>query len=438
MGYFLFLLVNAALFLRPSELIPDLQNAPVYEVLIQLCLAVALPGVVRQLSPSMLRARPITACVVGLQGVVIVSALLNVGPGEAFRSGYDFARLLVYFLLLVAVVDTPNKLRWFVYYLAALICVLTAFALLQYHGAIDIPALASMAERQWEFVNEETGEAPPVVLRLCAAGIFNNPNDLSRILVVGIIISMYGWGDRRSPLPRIFWLALIAEFGYALALTQSRGGFIGLLTTMMAFLCIRFGGRKLIGMALVVLPLLFVAFGGRQTSLSTSTGTGHQRIEIWRWGIEEWRHNPLFGSGMRNYAGIAGGSAHNAFVQAYTETGFIGGTFFLGFLYLAVLFPYLVGRESSSLTDGELRRFRPYLIGIIGGYIMGQTSSSRNYVATTYMLIALAAVYVRLAGVYLPPSVTSLSNRLVWKILLLSMLSVAAIYLFVRISLAGA
>jgi hypothetical protein len=437
MGYFLFLLVNAALFLRPSELIPGLKDAPLYEVLIQVCLAVTLPGVVRQLSPSSLRARPITACVVGLQAVVIISALLNAGPGEAFRSGYDFAKLLVYYLLMVAVVNTPNKLRWFVYYLAVLICGLTTLALLQYHGAIDIPALASMAEKQWEMVDEETGEAGGELLRLCAAGVFNNPNDLSRILVVGIIITMYGWGDRRSPVPRIFWFALIAELCYALALTYSRGAFLGLLMSMMIIFCVRFGGRRLIGIALLVLPLLFVGFGGRQTNLSMSSGTGHHRIEIWSWGMEDWRHNPLFGSGMNNYAGITGGSAHNAFVQAYTETGFIGGTFFLGIFSLAVLFPYLVGREGSSFPDGELRRFRPYLIGIIGGYIMGQTSSSRNYVATTYMLIALAVVYVRLAGVYLPASVTSLSNRLVWHILLLSMLSVAAIYMFVRVSLAG-
>jgi hypothetical protein len=125
-------------------------------------------------------------------------------------------------------------------------------------------------------------------------------------------------------------------------------------------------------------------------------------------------------------------------VQSYTELGFVGGTFFVGAFYLAVLLPYLAGRQHSDLPEGELRRVRPYLIGIIAGYVMGLTLSSRNYTQPTFMMLGLAAIYLSFVGVHVPASVATLNLRLVRHIVLVSGLTVAVLYLFVRFSLARA
>lgn len=354
MKFFLFLILNAALFLRPTELIPGFENAPIYEILILACLGASLPALVRQLRWRSLAARPISVCIIGLQGVVVVSGFLNLGPEVAFHSGFEFFKLLLYYLLLLAVLDTPKKLRVFIYYLGGLIFCLTMFALLQYHQLIEIPALASYAERQEgsmpelasnaerqpDIIDEETGkEGGVVLLRLCAAGIYNNPNDLSRILVVGILISLYGWYDRRFLLVRFLWSVPLGVFCYALHLTHSRGGFLCLLAALMVFLGARFGGRKLIWLSLVLLPLLFLTFSGRQTNLTTSEGTGQQRIQIWSDGFSLLKTRPLFGIGMEQYGEQLGIEAHNSFVHAYTELGIIGGTFFLAAYYLASCCP---------------------------------------------------------------------------------------------------
>jgi putative inorganic carbon (hco3(-)) transporter len=433
----LFLLVNAALFLRPGDLFSALESNPgIYEVLMVLALVFSLPRLTSQLNWRSLKSRPISVCVVGLLGAVFVSSLVNLGPGESFRSGYEFCKLVLYYLLLVGVVDTKEKIRWFIYYLGGLIFVLTTMALLQYHGVINNAALASYAERQWETADEETGEYGVVLLRLCAVGIYNNPNDLSRILVVGIMICLYGLGDQRLPLLRLFCLVLLGIFSYALALTHSRGGFLCLLTAVMVYLAVRFGGKKTVGLALIVVPLLFVSFGGRQTNLNMSGGTGHQRIEIWDDGFAEWRQNPLFGIGMDQHAEMFHIVAHNSFVHAYVELGFVGGTLFLGAFYLAVLLLYRVGKQGRGFLDGELYRFRPYLMGIIAGYMMGMMASSRNYIAPTYMLVGLGAAHVRLARISLPPVVTGLTNRLVGQVFLVSLLTVVVLYLYIKISLA--
>ena len=48
MDFALFLLVNAALFIRPSEIAPPLAAVPIYQILILLCLAVSSPKLIAQ------------------------------------------------------------------------------------------------------------------------------------------------------------------------------------------------------------------------------------------------------------------------------------------------------------------------------------------------------------------------------------------------------
>ena len=43
LGFVFFLLVNAVLFIRPAELVPSLEDLPVYELLIVTCLLLSLP-----------------------------------------------------------------------------------------------------------------------------------------------------------------------------------------------------------------------------------------------------------------------------------------------------------------------------------------------------------------------------------------------------------
>ena len=64
MRFFLFVLATGALFLRPSELVPDLvgESTGVYEFAIVACLVVSLPAVLAQFRPAALGASPVTAC----------------------------------------------------------------------------------------------------------------------------------------------------------------------------------------------------------------------------------------------------------------------------------------------------------------------------------------------------------------------------------------
>ena len=335
MDFFLFLLINATLFIRPAEIVPALLDLPIYQVFILGCLLVSLPAVMEQLSIRSLVERPASACVVGVLASVVLSHLSHFAIDGAVSSGIQFVKVLFYYLLLVGVVNSISRLRFFLVWLLGLIVVLTTLALLQYHGVIDVPALAAYAERQWDETDEETGEAV-VLVRLCGAGIYGNPNDLSRILAVGMTLGLYLLGDRGFGLLRFLWAAPIVLCGYALNLTHSRGGLLAFLAGLATLFVERYGRRKAILIGTLVLPAMMILFGGRQTKISTSEGTGQQRIQLWEEGFSLLVHNPLFGIGMDNFAEEVGLVAHNSFVHCYTELGLIGGTFFLGAFYLPV------------------------------------------------------------------------------------------------------
>src|SRR5437764_117066 len=75
LGFFLFLLVNAALFMRPTEIFQDVFYSQTYLVLILSCFVVSVPCVTRQLTPSALVAQPISVCILGLTAAIMLSHL---------------------------------------------------------------------------------------------------------------------------------------------------------------------------------------------------------------------------------------------------------------------------------------------------------------------------------------------------------------------------
>jgi O-antigen ligase len=428
-AFALFIALNAMLFLRPAEVIAALDDLPIYEVTILCCLAVACPRVLAQLAPRSLRGRPITACVLALLAAVVLSHLSQFALADAKSAGAAFAKVVLYYLLLVGALDRPARLRTFLGWVGLFILALTSMALLQHHGVIDNLALAPHQERVFD---PQTGEVLYVNVRLCGAGIFANPNDLSRILVVGIAVSLYWLGDRRHVLLKPFWLAATGLFGYALVLTQSRGGFIDLAVTLAVLGYARFGMLKTLVLGGLLVAAVLAAGQGRLTDLDVSEGTGQQRIQLWSDGLEAMRSSPLFGIGMDKYPELTGGlGAHNSFVHSYVELGFVGGTLFVGACYCALWMPWRLGRCRPPLREPELARLRPYLLAILAGYAAGMVSSSRCYALPTYMLLGLATAYFGLATARAPAAAPRVGPRLLLRLTLVSVVALVALQAYV-------
>src|SRR5262245_30655997 len=90
LGFAIFLILNAVLFIRPGELIPELLTVPIYQILMIVCLAVSLPAIFQRFASHSLLAEPITLCVFGLLVAVVLAQLSHFRPGTAYDDGYEF------------------------------------------------------------------------------------------------------------------------------------------------------------------------------------------------------------------------------------------------------------------------------------------------------------------------------------------------------------
>lgn len=436
MDFFLFILVNATLFLRPAELFPSMAEIPLYNILILLCLASAFPQTLDQLSLQRLISRPITACVVAMIPAIMLSHLSHFDTWSAREYAIEFSKVVIYYLLLVGIVNTPSRLKSFLAWIVLFTMSSSALALLHYHEYIEIPSLTAM--EQWE-ENPETGERE-LTHRLRATGIFNDPNDLSMIVVTALSVCIHTLFDRNAGALRLVYLVPLGLLGVTLAYTQSRGGFLAFLVASLVFLYCRYGTGKTIAAMAVILPAMLVLFAGRQTDIfgALSEGTGESRVELWSEGIQMIKSSPFFGIGSHLYADEAGLVAHNSFVHALAELGFLGGAFFVGAFYFAILSPWTIGRQrlayAAAYGESALGRLQPCIFAIVAAAAASLMSLSRCYTASTYISLGLAATYTAQAARagYLPPNMLGL--RQYGRLIALSAGFLALVYVYIKVA----
>jgi putative inorganic carbon (HCO3(-)) transporter len=399
MNFALFVLLHAILMIRPEELVPGIAGLRLYLIVIVFCVLTTMSGVLAQLTPRSLRERPITACALGFFGAMALSQIVRGNLDVLTGAVPEFAKVLLYFLLLMAVVNTPERLITVTGWIVAFVVVLSTVGVLRMHGVIDVEAIQPVKQYMGT-VDEETG-APDYIYRLVSTGIYNDPNDLCLVLSTGIICCLCRAAFARNLLTRGLWLAPIVWFGYAMHLTHSRGGLLGLGAGLVAFIYARYGARKTLPLTLLCVPALLLAFGGRQTDFNLSgNDTSQERMRLWAEGLNAMLGDPVAtcaGIGVGQYHELSGLVAHNSFVHAYVETGMLGGTLFLGMFFLAFLGVWRSGRDGVLDGDETMIRLRPFVFALVAAYAAGAYSVSRNYVVPTYMILGLAGAFVRMA-----------------------------------------
>ncbi len=396
MDFILFLFVNATLFVRPGELIPAIAEIPIYNILIMASLAVALPAVVNRLRFDRLKNDPISVCVLGLLPAVMLSHLCRFDTWSARERALDFGKCIIYYVVLVSVVNSIDRLRTFLYAICLFAACNVGVAVLHYYEIIQIPTLTVL--RQGGEIDEETGEVS-TILRLRATGIFHDPNDVAMIAVIGIIISLYGIWDRRLAGLRLAWILPLALFILTLVLTKSRGGFLALVAAGTVFSYFRFGPWITLPVVGALVPTA-ILLGGRMANVGAGMGkgdTGSDRVQLWSDGLVLLKGSPLFGIGCDKYHEHVGLVAHNSYVHGYVELGLFGGTLFFGAFLFSVLNFWKLDRQLKTrfrfLGSPIFRSLEPCIVACVCGVAVSLFSLSRNYVTPTYLILGVASVY---------------------------------------------
>ncbi len=182
----------------------------------------------------------------------------------------------------------------------------------------------------------------------------NNPNDIALVLAMAIPIGLYLTYVNRSKFKKLLFLSSTIFIGYAVLYTGSRGGYLGVLTGIIAFFSLIYRRRKfklvmfVLCAALILLTVLPGEYKSRFMSIFDSEGYSYTnervgRVAIWKRGLLAFRSNPL-GVGIKNFSLAEGAQkqeegvigkwmvAHNAYIQIGVELGVLGLILYLFFL----------------------------------------------------------------------------------------------------------
>jgi O-antigen ligase len=479
MDFIFFQIVQLILFLRPGDINPEWERIPLYEIFILGTLLFAGFGVFRQFLPPFIYQRPIPLLLGGLMIAAAISGTMMNDIYTGRTAAFEIAKISLYFVLVLAVINTPGRLKWFLILMIVNIVLLTVFAVLVYHEVLYIPALARFDQGEWDPASNSYVKTP----RLRSAGIYNDPNDLSLIISVGILLSMWAWENKRAGSLRHLWVLVLAFLTYGLYLTKSRGGVFAFGAGMIICLYVRYGLKNAlrVGLALFI-PVAVMIFASRTQAvdLTNREDSAQSRILLWSEGMKMFTGSPLWGNGFRTYVDEAGQVAHNSFLHLFAELGWLGGYCLVGIYFAAILGmwrlrvrpelhtaigPHAKAKKKSRppprwpqglvpsrsevqpslppvaalgapapAVSPELIRVYPYLLGLLIAYAIGMMSLSRGYVPTTYIFPGLATAFmIMLPGRELQALIPRMRVRLLVDIAVLSVVFLVGMKIFVQV-----
>jgi O-antigen ligase len=334
------------------------------------------------------------------KGIMVIAVIAAVGfpfgiyPGNAFRFFLNaYSRTLLLALACWAIARAPGGARFLAQTLAV--------------SGVATAMLALVIGR-----HDSAG-------RLSGAFTYD-PNDFALICVVTVPFVLWWFVDQAN---RFRWAALstLAPLLYAIMLTGSRSGFLGLAAVLLGSVVVgmRRGtpqpmkrlGRWVLVLSLAAVPVLPGDYVERIKSITSGEDyneTGEAgRIAIWKRGMGYAFHYPIFGVGLDNFAtaegrlssmardatrmrGVKWSAAHNSFVQLFAELGLIAGAVFI-FLFLRIIATLLRWTRYRGRAPPEVEMLAPFVGLSFVGFVVDGFFLAFAYYDILYVMFALAA-----------------------------------------------
>ena len=456
LAYYALLAAQATLIVRPMDVVPALSGLQLFLPFIAAAMFFALPDLLRLLEPRSLQRQPLNACVVGLTGCVAVSLLQYGLLGDAAAATLTFAKVAGYYFAVVAILTTPRRLRGFLLVTAVAATAMVALSIrdfrafdAEWSGRADLWREYEL-DRQRDGVTEpkvirhvlerhgvtDSGE-PVVFFRMRGFGVFSDPNDIALLIVISCILLLHFCREPDLRAYRPAWLGMMGVLLYGLWCTQSRGGLLAAGAAFLVWCYMNYGRQVATTLGLMLAGVAPVALG-RLGAISLSSGTGQDRIQLWAEGLDALKGRAaVFGIGQGRYADMTSSQlvAHNSYVHAFTELGLVGGTFFVGLAFFSAYGFWRLRNARREIRDRRVRALLPVVSAITAGWCVGMGSLSRCYTPATYLVFAVAAGYLNVAGVSLqfPRPVVRLNRLVVPRWAAASAGVFLSAYLFVRV-----
>lgn len=304
----------------------------------------------------------------------------------------EFTKVIIIGLLISALVDSEQRVRWFLWVLMISVAMVTVK---DFVGSIIHMGNVKL-----------TGPG----------GAFEDNNDYAMLLVMSTPIAYYLGKTEANKLLRLGLYGMVVMTVITILFTYSRGGFLGLCTVgLVMALKTKY---KVTGIAAFVLAgILFVNFGPDRVLNRLNTiqdaadkdASAQGRLKAWEVSFGIMRDYPWAGIGMKNILLVYGKYgdpteakvAHNSYLQCAVDAGIPALIFFL--MMLAITFWRLrVVRRilQARAPDNMLITYSHGLEAALYGYCVSAFFLSQYSFEILYMLVPLVTSLKAIARNY--------------------------------------
>ncbi|MEI8012923.1 MAG: O-antigen ligase family protein [Candidatus Omnitrophota bacterium] len=311
----------------------------------------------------------------------VLSFLPQFYMGGMLYTFQNFGKVIFFFVLFLIIVKQTKEERLLIWLLLLGIIWLSIHAILQQRTGFGFGGKPPSPRG----INPETGET---IWQSRAYGTFDDPNDLSLILVVGIPLFIMQVFMTGNPVQKIVGIVGAGLAAYGTWCTNSRGGIVALLGMLGAFVFVRMKGikRYLVGGigGAIIMVLAPARFGSSGLS-------GRDRSILWGDGIAMFERSPIFGVGFGRFPDNASRPqvAHNSYVHVLAELGLVGYLPFFLLIYLTIIqlrrlidMKRLISKNDYFLLTG--------LFAGLAGQLVAMYFISRQYQSILFINLALA------------------------------------------------
>ena len=367
-------------------------------------------------------------------GYVLTRALLSPVAYLARSDIYSvLGGLLVYFF--AACIFTGSKQRmFFVFFLLSLALVHVVIGVIQFRDGNNFMLIPHLHRYNYE---------------RRASGFYVCPNHLAGLLeVLGVFGLSIGCWSRWPSWAKltVFYIAGVCYFG--LAITGSRGGYLSAVASVLVF-----GAISLITLRQIS-PKVFWRVGGLSAALATlaivgtvfffqkddflrsragnTFDTQNMRIDLWKAAIEQWKLQPVIGTGSGTYLyygrqfrsdrmQLDPVRAHNDYLDLLAEYGLVGAACLLIFLAVHLrngwknlkrLGPQRVGISVRLLSNGMALQVAA--IAAVSAYIVHSVVDFNLHIPANVLLLAFVFGILANPGNQRQGDVSTTANTRAW------------------------
>jgi len=294
----------------------------------------------------------------------------------------NYVKWFVLFLFVQASLDTEASLRGIVRCLVFLSLILGIEGIQHYMNGIG------WAGQTLGWVSEGAKG------RTRWVGIFDGPGVFCVVYTIALPFTIHYFFTAKNKIYKVLSIVAIGILSVAIYFNGSRGGFLATLSIVLGYLIYRSKNKSSIVFGGILVLVLFMAAPSHMTNMSDKQHSTSNRVEMWAYGCDMLKSDPIFGVGRGGFLQHSGSLiAHNSFIEIMAETGILGLFFWSGLLYTN-----LKGLTVACKLDDEFSRSLalPLTLCIVG-YLASAMFVTLEY-ETLYFLLAISATFTRRLG----------------------------------------